>query len=106
MYYKDLQERDPGLKEETYQIYNRFDVKNFDVKTDGTSVTYKPEYHESKVNSNVFIPFNKKSFGQIELKDLRYRKAIENRKKAKYDRTRKEKLKSMFNAENPSQDNN
>ncbi len=35
-------------------LYNKFDMKNFDVKTDGTTVSYKPEYHQSKIHSDVF----------------------------------------------------
>ena len=27
------------------QLYTKFDVKNFDIRTDGTPVQYKPEYH-------------------------------------------------------------
>jgi hypothetical protein len=26
-------------------LYTKFDMKNFDIRTDGTPVQYKPEYH-------------------------------------------------------------
>ena len=29
--------------------YNQYDLKNFDVKTDGTPIKYKPEYHQSNI---------------------------------------------------------
>jgi hypothetical protein len=38
----------------SYALYNKFDIKNLNVKTDGSPVTYKPEYHSSNVSSNVF----------------------------------------------------
>lgn len=35
-------------------LYTKFDMKNFDIKTDGTPVQYKPEYHQSYVQSDIF----------------------------------------------------
>eukprot|EP00343_Euplotes_focardii_P002097 CAMPEP_0205806382 /NCGR_PEP_ID=MMETSP0205-20121125/9938_1 /ASSEMBLY_ACC=CAM_ASM_000278 /TAXON_ID=36767 /ORGANISM="Euplotes focardii, Strain TN1" /LENGTH=119 /DNA_ID=CAMNT_0053079209 /DNA_START=527 /DNA_END=883 /DNA_ORIENTATION=+ len=47
--YKKYQEQ---IKERTFNDYNKFDIKNFDVKTDGTLVGYKPEFHKPRVRSN------------------------------------------------------
>ena len=49
-------------KNKSYQVYNKFDIKNFDVKTDGTPINYKPEYHNSNIASNIF-PFQKYNIG-------------------------------------------
>ena len=35
-------------------VYSGFDMKNIDVRTDGKPVTYKPEYHPSGLQSEVF----------------------------------------------------
>lgn len=35
-------------------LLTRFDMKNLDLKTDGTPISYKPEYHSSHVTSEVF----------------------------------------------------
>ena len=48
--YKENKER---AKERTFNDYNKFDIKNFDVKTDGSLVQYKPEFHKNAVVSNV-----------------------------------------------------
>lgn len=37
----------------TFNEYNKFDLKNFDVKTDGSLVEYKPEFHQNGVVSNI-----------------------------------------------------
>lgn len=42
-------------RERTFNDYNRFDAKNFDIKTDGSLVGYKPEFHKNSVKSN--LPF-------------------------------------------------
>jgi hypothetical protein len=44
----------PNIKEQTYQIYNRFDMKNFYVKTDGSLANYVPELQKCGVNSKIF----------------------------------------------------
>lgn len=41
------------VKKRTFNDYNEFDIKNFDVKTDGSLVEYKPEFHKNGVKSNV-----------------------------------------------------
>jgi hypothetical protein len=41
------------VKKRTFNDYNQFDVKNFDVKTDGTLIQYKPEFHKANVASNI-----------------------------------------------------
>ena len=48
--YKQYKER---TKEKTFNDYNKFDIKNFDVKTDGTLVGYKPEFHKPNIKSNI-----------------------------------------------------
>ncbi len=48
--YKQYKNR---TKERTFNDYNKFDIKNFDVKTDGTLVDYKPEFHKPRIRSNV-----------------------------------------------------
>ena len=32
----------------------KFDVKNLNIKTDGSPIKYKPEYHSSNMSSNIF----------------------------------------------------
>ena len=86
-------------------MYSKFEVRNFDVKTDGSTVSYKPEYHKSNVKSNIFAPPSRKGAARVELKDLRHLKAVEHRKRVKQDEGRKEKLISMFGDENPLQEN-
>lgn len=46
------------IRERTFNDYNRFEIKNFDVKTDGSLVDYKPEFHRPMVKSNIFNNFN------------------------------------------------
>ena len=48
--YKEYKQK---AKKRTFNDYNEFDVKNFDVKTDGTLVDYKPEFHKNRVVSNI-----------------------------------------------------
>lgn len=36
-----------GVHERNTALYTKFDMKNLDVKTDGSPVKYKPEYHKS-----------------------------------------------------------
>jgi hypothetical protein len=38
----------------SYSLYTKFDMKNLNVKTDGSPIKYKPEYHSSSMSSNVF----------------------------------------------------
>ena len=40
-------------KPKTFNDYNKFDLKNFDIKTDGSLVEYKPEFHKNAVVSNI-----------------------------------------------------
>lgn len=35
--------------EHSHNLNQQFDLKNLDIKTDGSVVKYKPEYHKSKV---------------------------------------------------------
>lgn len=43
-----------ALNERNTALYTKFDMKNLDVRTDGTPISYKPEYHPSFVNSDIF----------------------------------------------------
>lgn len=43
-----------AINEKNSALYTKFDMKNLDLKTDGTPITYKPEYHMSNVSSEIF----------------------------------------------------
>jgi hypothetical protein len=56
--YQDLIQNDASLaaKEKNTALYKPMELKNLDLKTDGQPISYKPEYHPSSINSNIFNP--------------------------------------------------
>ena len=54
--YYELMMNDSNLAghERDSALLTKFDMKNLDLKTDGTPVGYKPEYHASNVMSEIF----------------------------------------------------
>lgn len=43
-----------AAKERNTAMYKPQELKNFDLKTDGQPISYKPEYHPSSLMSNIF----------------------------------------------------
>lgn len=41
-------------KDKNTALYKPQELKNLDLKTDGSPVSYKPEYHPSSLFSNIF----------------------------------------------------
>ncbi|CDW71544.1 UNKNOWN [Stylonychia lemnae] len=126
--YEDLIMHDQqiGVNERNTALYTKFDMKNLDIRTDGSPVSYKPEYHPSKVSSDIFpnsTPnmkqqspiksilkqpistqpyFVEQSSVQVSNQQLvnqrgqKMRLAQENRRKAKQDMLRKQRLRDIL----------
>jgi len=85
-------------------LYKPDEMKNFGIKTDGTSITYKPEYHSPQVDSNVFGGNSRASTSSgsqdhVERQKMKVRKAVDNRRKAKMDKYRQKRLKDVLERE-------
>ncbi len=54
-----------NIEEDSASARVGFDSKNLDIKTDGTVVTYKPEYHKSRVHniSRIFPEIKESNLG-------------------------------------------
>jgi hypothetical protein len=55
--YQDFIMQDPNMaaKDKNTALYKPSELKNLDLKTDGSPISYKPEYHPSGlVNNNIF----------------------------------------------------
>jgi len=82
-----LQDKTLAAKERNTAMYKPQELKNFDLKTDGSPVTYKPEYHSSNLMSNIFpnpnVPGVKPVLDPLQQRATKVRTALENRRKAK-----------------------
>ena len=107
-----MHDRALAAKERNTALYKPQELKNFDLKTDGQPISYKPEYHPSSLMSNIFpspsLP-GVKPTDPVQIRTSRVRTALEHRKKAKLDNVstitftiiqlRKTRLRNVLQAE-------
>ncbi|TNV78253.1 hypothetical protein FGO68_gene216 [Halteria grandinella] len=101
-----LHDQNLAAKDKNTALYKPAELMNLDLKTDGSPIGYKPEYHQSSlVNNNIFPSAQMPGVGAAASQDplqarvSKVRTAMENRRKAKQDNFRRQRLKNILAGE-------
>ncbi len=77
-------------KEKNTALYKPRELQNLDLKTDGSPISYKPEYHPSAIGNRIFpslpMPGLSPSISEVRLDQRKLRTALDNRRQARSEK--------------------